>query len=149
MNNGKEILTFPRQVEFVKAKGCLDRLSLDYTRRITIAKADELVDAWRTLENIRRWVNETWARRSSIEPCWELRKKPPALEIYKRLPGTNCRACGELTCLAFAVRLWGGELKPSLCIPIFSGAYGHLMAPFLQICSSLGFPDIPQLDEHE
>jgi ArsR family metal-binding transcriptional regulator len=120
-----------------------------YPRRITIAKADELVDAWHTLEKIRCRVNETWARRSSIEPCWEMRKKPPALEIYKRLPGTNCRACGERTCLAFSVRLWSGEIKPSLCTPIFTGAYGHLRAPFLEICSSLGFPEMTRLDENE
>jgi ArsR family metal-binding transcriptional regulator len=125
------------------------RLISLYARRITIAKADELVDAWHTLEKIRCLVNETWGRRHSIEPSWEMRKKPPALEIYKRLPGTNCRACGEKTCLAFSVRLWSGEIKPSLCTPIFTGEHGHLKAPFLEICSSLGFSEVNRLDEDE
>ena len=66
-----------------------------YPRRIAIAKADDMVDAWRTLEMIRCRVNQTWARRADIEPCHEMREKPPALEIFKRLPKTNCRACGE------------------------------------------------------
>ncbi len=64
-------------------------------RRIALGKADDLVDGWRTLENIRVLVNQTWARRASIVPLFELRAKPPALEIYKRLPRTNCKACGE------------------------------------------------------
>jgi ArsR family metal-binding transcriptional regulator len=125
------------------------RLISLYAQRITIAKADELVDGWRTLEDIRCRVNETWRRRSFIEPCCELRKKPPALEIYHRLPGTNCRACGEKTCLAFALRLWNGEVSPSLCAPVFSGEHGHLRTPFLEICSSLGLSATPPLQEGE
>ena len=109
-----------------------------FAHRLTIAKADELVDGWRCLESIRCLVNDAWQRRSSIEPCYEMRRKPPALEIYKRLPGTNCRACGEKTCLAFALQLWNGVVQPSLCRPVFSEEYRHLKAPLLQICSSLG-----------
>jgi ArsR family metal-binding transcriptional regulator len=114
------------------------RLVSLYPRRLTVAKADELVDAWRTLEGIRCLVNETWRRRGSISPSWEMRRKPPALEIYKRLPGTNCRACGEKTCMAFALGLWNGAVDPSLCAAVFSGEHGHLKGPLLQICSSLG-----------
>jgi ArsR family metal-binding transcriptional regulator len=107
-------------------------------QRLTVAKADELVDAWRTLEGIRCLVNETWSRRSSITPCWEMRRKPAALEIYKRLPGTNCQGCGEKTCMAFALRLWNGAAEPWLCTSVFIGEYGHLKGPLLQICASLG-----------
>ena len=158
MTGGKEILTFPRPAEFAKAKACLDRLSLTHTivspfpfyGRVGVdSLAMELVDAWHTLEKIRCRVNDTWGRRHSIAPCWEMRKKPPALEIYKRLPGTNCRACGEKTCLAFSVRLWSGEVKPSLCTPIFTGAYGHLRAPFLEICSSLGLVEMAFTEKDE
>jgi ArsR family metal-binding transcriptional regulator len=109
-----------------------------YPRRIAIAKADEIVDGWRTLEMIRRRVNEVWARRSQIEPSYEMREKPPALEIFKRLPRTNCRACGEATCLAFAVKLWQGDAAPSECSPVFGGEFGHLKDALLEICRGLG-----------
>ncbi len=109
-------------------------------QRVTVAKADELVDAWRTLEAIRCLVNGTWGRRKAIEPCFELRRKPPALEVYKRLPGSNCGACGEKTCMAFALGLWNGAAEPWQCTPVFLGEYGHLKAPLLQICASLGLP---------
>ena len=109
-----------------------------YSRRVTVAKADEIVDAWRTLEQVRVWVNEVWQRRETITPCHEMRHRPPALEVYKRLPGTNCRACGEKTCLAFALRLWKAEVSPAQCEPIFAGQFGHLRPALLSICAGLG-----------
>ncbi len=109
-----------------------------YARRIAVAKADEIVDAWRTLEVIRRRANETWARRAEITPCYEMREKPPALEIFKRLPRTNCRACGEQTCLAFAVKLWSGAAQPSDCRPVFEGGHSRLRPALVEICRGLG-----------
>ena len=109
-----------------------------YPRRITVAKADELVDAWRTLESIRCKVNEVWARRKEIEPSFEMRERPPALEIFKRLPRTNCRVCGEPTCLAFAVQVWQGRRLPRECRPVFDGEYAHLKDALVEICAGLG-----------
>jgi len=109
-----------------------------YPRRIAMAKADEIVDAWRVLEMIRCRVNEVWARRAEIEPDFEMRQRPPALEIYKRLPGTNCRQCGELTCLAFAVQVNLGQAPLERCKPVFAGEYGHLKDALVEICAGLG-----------
>lgn len=114
------------------------RMITVYPRRISIAKADDIVDGWRCLERIRCSVNEAYARRASIEPFFEMRKKPPALEIYKRLPGTSCGRCGQKTCMAFALTLWSGNASPSLCAPIFTGEYAHLKDAFLEICAGLG-----------
>jgi len=109
-----------------------------YPRRISIAKADNIIDAWRLLEDIRCNVNDIFARRADIQPSYELRKKPPALEIYKRLPGINCRMCGLKTCMAFALTLGNGNAEPDDCIPIFNGDYAHLKDAFLEICAGLG-----------
>lgn len=119
------------------------RLVTLYARRITIGKADELVDGWRTLESLRVLANTAWARRASISPSYEMRSKPPALEIYKRLPRTNCKACGELTCMAFAARLWRGEGVPSQCRPVFSPEYAHLRGALTEICMGLGIVEAP------
>jgi ArsR family metal-binding transcriptional regulator len=115
-----------------------------YPRRITIAKADDLLDAWRALEAIRLRVNEVWARRRDIQPSTELRERPPALEIYKRLPRTNCKQCGEATCLAFAARLWQGQTTVTRCLPLFQGDAGHLRAALLDICAGLGVAPEPE-----
>ncbi|MEK6573544.1 MAG: acetyl-CoA decarbonylase/synthase complex subunit gamma, partial [Chloroflexota bacterium] len=37
------------------------------------------------------------------------------LQIYKLLPGTNCRECGYPTCLAFAMKLAAKQAELSLC----------------------------------
>ncbi len=119
------------------------RLVTLYARRITIGKADDLVDAWRTLEFLRVLANRTWARRGAIPPCFEMRSKPPVLEIYKRLPRTNCKACGEQTCMAFAARLWRGEGTPSECRPAFSSEYAQLRGALVEICMGIGIVERP------
>jgi len=130
--------SYGREPETLTYQDAYRMISL-YAHRITIAKTDDIVDSWRVLESVRRLVNETWLRRGSIEPMYERRSRPPALEIYKRLPGTSCRRCGEKACLAFACRLWRGEGSPSECRPVFDDpAYAHLREPLLQICSGLG-----------
>ena len=109
-----------------------------YPRRIAIGKADNLIDSWSTLEKIRLLVNRTWAQRETITPLLAQRSKPPALEIYKRLPRTNCRECGEQTCMSFAVSLWQGEAAPSECRPLFAPENAALRAALLEICQGLG-----------
>ena len=111
--------------------------------RIALAKANDLVDAWRSLETLRQRLNDVWSRRTAITPCYERRAKPPALEIYQRLPKTNCGACGEKTCMAFALRLWTGDTTPSRCRPMFQGDYQHMRPAFTEICTGLGLLDDP------
>lgn len=114
------------------------RMISAYARRIAVAKVDEIVDAWRVLDELRCRANDAWARRAEIEPSYERREKPPALEIYKRLPHTNCGRCGEPACLAFAVRVWSGQLSPRQCLSVFEGEYNHLAEALLEICRGLG-----------
>lgn len=108
-----------------------------YPSRIAIAKADEIVDAWRTLEMIRVRVNEVWEKRTEIEPCFEMRARPPILEIYKRLPRTNCKICGEATCLAFAAKVYDGALDVSRCEPVFKGDFSHLKDALEEVCRGI------------
>src|SRR3989304_3354729 len=37
------------------------------------------------------------------------------LEIYKRLPKTNCKDCGFPTCLAFAMKMAAGQVSLDKC----------------------------------
>jgi ArsR family metal-binding transcriptional regulator len=71
-----------------------------------------------------------------------MRQKPPALEIFKRLPRISCGECGQKTCMAFALTLWSGNTTPSKCKPIFEGEFSHLKDAFLEICNGLGVADI-------
>ena len=37
---------------------------------------------------------------------------PSPMEIYAQLPQTNCKRCGETSCMAFAFKLQRGEMTP-------------------------------------
>jgi ArsR family metal-binding transcriptional regulator len=118
-----------------------------YPRRVAVAKADDLVDGWRSLEAIRCRVNETYARRGSITPLSRRREKPPAIEIYKWLPKENCRRCGQKTCMAFALSLWNGSSTPFRCKPMFEDPYAHLTDGYREICARLGFNALEDFTE--
>lgn len=106
--------------------------------RAAVAKADDIVDAWASLERLRRLVNDVWSRREGIEPSFEARRRPPALEILRRLPGSNCRECGQSTCNAFAWSVWRGDAEPQDCRPIFDGRREDLREALLVICAGMG-----------
>lgn len=106
--------------------------------RVAIAKTDDIVDSWASLERVRCLVNDVWSRRGAIAPSFERRRRPPALEICKRLPGTNCRQCGEVTCIAFAWAVWRGDAEPRSCLPVSEGERGDLKGALLSISSGLG-----------
>jgi ArsR family metal-binding transcriptional regulator len=108
-----------------------------YPRRIAMAKTDDIVDTWRVLETLRLRLNECWRTRANIIPSTEYRRRPPALEIYSRLPKTNCGECGERTCMAFALSLWSGTAAVRKCAPVFGGTHGHLKDALVEICGGL------------
>lgn len=89
-----------------------------YNIKITIAKAGDIIDAWKVLDETKGLINRTYDNKSNIKPNYEEKIKVTALQIYGWLPKTNCKACGEATCLAFACRLLLGEQKLSKCAPL-------------------------------
>lgn len=89
-----------------------------YNIKVTIAKADDIIDAWKVLDEVKGLINNTYENKNTIKPSYEEKIKITALQIYGWLPKSNCRACGEATCLAFAVRILQGEQKLASCAPL-------------------------------
>jgi 4Fe-4S ferredoxin len=48
---------------------------------------------------------------------------PTVMELYQLLPKTNCKKCGESTCMAFAVALLSRKRKVPECTPIFEESF--------------------------
>ncbi len=48
------------------------------------------------------------------------------IEIYKKLPGTNCGKCGEPTCMAFALKVKNAQRKISDCPYVTEADEGSL-----------------------
>ncbi|MEM1525439.1 MAG: (Fe-S)-binding protein, partial [Nitrososphaerales archaeon] len=45
------------------------------------------------------------------------------IEVYKFLPKTNCKECGEPNCMAFAVKLVNREIELVKCTPLLKDEY--------------------------
>lgn len=114
-----------------------------YAHKVAIAKVDEIVDAWQTLAYIKDLINGTYDKKDSIVPDYERKVRATALEIYGWLPKTNCKECGETTCLAFAVKLLLGEQNIANCKPLFTERHKEKKKIMLDIVGALGY-EVPE-----
>lgn len=64
-------------------------------------------------------VNDVWEKRSGIEPDSRTHENLQPLDLYRLLPKTNCKICGENTCFNFALKLAAGMVELSQCGPLF------------------------------
>ena len=60
-------------------------------------------------------VNRTWERRAEITPDTVTRQRPTPMAIFKLLPQTNCKKCGEPTCYTFSLKLAAAQKKLADC----------------------------------
>jgi ArsR family metal-binding transcriptional regulator len=70
-------------------------------------------------------VNNTWERRAEITPSTATRQRPTAMAVYKLLPRTNCKQCGEPTCFVFAGKLVVAQKKLTDCPPLVEAQYAQ------------------------
>ncbi|MCL4489295.1 MAG: hypothetical protein M1570_14360 [Chloroflexi bacterium] len=63
-------------------------------------------------------LNQAWDTRDEITPRDEERRTPRPLDVWELLPRTNCRACGEATCMAFAFALLQARRQSDECAPL-------------------------------
>lgn len=92
---------------------------------IATSNASDRESAEKEIKGLIDLVNRTWERRAEINPSTKTRKRPTPMAVYKLLPGTNCKLCGEATCLAFAVSLVTGKCILTDCIPLQKEAAYH------------------------
>lgn len=72
-------------------------------------------EALQFLERLIDFLNDLHARKGAIEPSYRKVRQTSAVDIYRLLPQTNCRACGYPTCLAFAAALSRQKTTPGRC----------------------------------
>jgi ArsR family metal-binding transcriptional regulator len=80
-----------------------------------VKDADEGIEL---LGAVRDLLNQTWEARETIQPRTEDRRTPRPLDVWELLPRTNCRACGEATCMAFAFALLEARRHVDECPPL-------------------------------
>lgn len=87
---------------------------------IATSNVEDREAAIKELDGLIALVNRTWERRAEITPDYELHQRPAPMAVYKLLPRTNCRECGEPTCFSFALKLAASQKAISDCPPIFA-----------------------------
>jgi ArsR family metal-binding transcriptional regulator len=109
---------------------------------ITATKLRDLRHAHEELRAMLDQVNAVWERRAELTPSYERGLQLNALQIYKGLPATNCRECGELSCLAFAAKLLSGEVSVLACKPLFTPSFREKRVVLLELLEGAGY-EIP------
>ncbi|GAB6061925.1 (Fe-S)-binding protein [Deferrisoma palaeochoriense] len=94
-----------------------------HPHEIAINNLDDREQAEKEAAAVVEVVNRTWDRRAEITPDESTHEPPPALELYKHLPRTNCRDCGEPNCFVFALKLAAGQRSLDHCPPLQEPQY--------------------------
>lgn len=92
-----------------------------HPKEIAINALKDETEVDKILEWLKQEINDAWVRRNEIVPCYEGVGKPKVFEILKLLPKTNCRECGDPTCMVFATRMAEGAKGIEKCKQISDG----------------------------
>jgi len=104
-----------------------------YGDKITVNTLKDEEEARKIVEWLKREINAAWERRETIVPRYEGLPRPQVIRILASLPRTNCRECGEPTCMVFALRMAEGVKESADCPALTPTAKADLdayMQPF-------------------
>ena len=101
-------LTFRRQPGFMTL----------YSDRVYITQVSNVDEGLELLKALVDAINATWEGRLELAAITTARRAPRPLDIWMLLPQTNCKQCGEETCMAFACNLLLNKRELTECIPI-------------------------------
>ncbi|MBZ2165019.1 (Fe-S)-binding protein [Methanobacterium spitsbergense] len=119
----------PGKVNFIENKGIItlniqNRLVTLYpSGKISMNKTIDKEDAIEAVTEIMKVINEVFIELNSdngldYSEIKEKLSKIGPLALYNCLPKTNCEKCGEVTCMAFAIKLLSGDIKLDKCKPL-------------------------------
>jgi ArsR family metal-binding transcriptional regulator len=100
---------------------------------IATSNVEDREGAEKELKGLIDLVNRTWGRRTEITPDHTTRRRPTPMAIYKLLPNTNCKQCGEPTCFSFALKLTASQNKLADCPPLAEPQYSDKLTALQEI----------------
>jgi ArsR family metal-binding transcriptional regulator len=100
---------------------------------IATSNVEDRDGAENELKRLVELVNRTWERRSEITPDSTIRQRPAPMAIFKLLPRTNCKQCGEPTCYSFALKLAISQIQVADCLPLADPQYAEDLAALRNI----------------
>ena len=90
-----------------------------HAHEIATSSVEDQSAAVKEIEGLITLANRTWERRAEITPDYEMHQRPTPMTVYKLLPQTNCKQCGEATCFTFALKLAASQKAIADCPPLF------------------------------
>jgi len=86
-----------------------------HAQKLAVTYLEDLEQGEEFFRYYQQIINEVAEKKEQIEPTMESNKPLTALDIYQYLPQTNCRRCGETTCLALAAKIAGQQVSLEKC----------------------------------
>jgi len=105
-------LTFRRQPGFMTI----------YPDKIYITQIKDAAEGVELLAALTDAINAVWEKRQELVALRTKKRTPRPLDIWELLPRTNCKRCGEVSCMAFAVGLLQQEREVAECLPLVADA---------------------------
>ena len=106
--------------------------------QIAVSNVEDREEAIRVLESEVERVNRTWERRDEITPNTHVRRRPTPMAVYKLLPQTNCKQCGEPTCYVFATKLAAGQRELADCPVLNEPTHAEHLASIHDLLGDVG-----------
>jgi ArsR family metal-binding transcriptional regulator len=76
-----------------------------YSDKVYITQVKTVDEGLELLTALNDAINATWEHRRELVAVTARRRAPRPLDVWTLLPRTNCKQCGDATCMAFAVGL--------------------------------------------
>lgn len=81
--------------------------------KVSVRMIESEDEAKEELKSLKNAINE--AIRKGVAPAPREKVRVNLIEIYKHLPQTNCRKCGEQGCYSFAIKLMARQVALDRC----------------------------------
>jgi ArsR family metal-binding transcriptional regulator len=107
--------------------------------QIAVTKLNDEQEAEKIFHWLKELINVTYEGRETLKPDYQGREPIKVLDIFKLLPGTNCRQCGEPTCMAFAAKLQQDEIPILKCPPLFTDPFQEKRERLLSLLKEAGY----------
>lgn len=115
-----------------------------YKDSILMTKLKDEEEVWRELSYISTLIEKVLNEKEMITPDFTTGKRVSVMDIYKYLPKTNCKTCGEASCFAFATKLSNEEKNIMECTELFQEKHKESRNLLLNLLLESGF-DIPDI----
>jgi ArsR family metal-binding transcriptional regulator len=103
-------LTFRRQPGFLTVQ----------RDQVYITQVKNVQEGLELLAALTESINAVWEHRQELVAVMTAKRTPRPLDVWSLLPQTNCKQCGEQTCMAFAVGLLQETRRLEECLVLQS-----------------------------